>query len=184
SLLASWITRPAPPAPALFTALAGVAVARALDGLGAKGASLKWPNDVELAAKKVAGVLANATSGGGGGVLVLGIGINVHQRAADFPAEIAAIATSLALAGHDVDRLALLARVTRELDRIALPDERAVALAEWRARSTLLGKGVEVRIQGRAPFAGTATAIDDEGALLVNTATGIERVVSGEVRPA
>lgn len=183
SLLASWIVRPAPFAPALFAALAGVAIARALASLGREGARLKWPNDVELDGRKVAGALAHATSDGSGGVLVLGVGINVHQRAADLPAEIAAIATSLAMTGAAVDRLALLARLTRELDRLEDPAERAAAMEEWRSRSTLLGRGVQVTLEDRS-FAGTATAIDDEGALLVHTATGIERVVTGEVRLA
>ncbi len=183
SLLASWILRPAPFAPALFAALAGVAIARALASLGREGARLKWPNDVELDGRKVAGAIAHGTSDGGGGVLVLGIGVNVHQRAADLPAEIAAIATSLAMTGEPVDRLALLARVTRELDRLELPAEREPAMEEWRSRSTLLGRGVRVDLEG-ASFFGTATAIDDEGALLVHTATGIERVVTGDVRLA
>jgi BirA family biotin operon repressor/biotin-[acetyl-CoA-carboxylase] ligase len=85
------------------------------------------------------------------------------------------------MAGHDVDRLALLARVTAELDRLERPDERESALEEWRSRSTLTGKGVEVRLPDRT-FGGTATAIDDEGALLVHTASGVERVVTGDVR--
>ncbi len=182
SLLASWIARPAPSGPALFVALAGVAVARALDALGCEGARLKWPNDVELRGRKVAGALAHATSDGSGGVLVLGIGVNVHQAAADFPAGIAATATSLALCGVAVDRLALLARLTRELDRIERPDERPAALAEWRDRATLLGHAVTVTVSGREPFAATATAIDDEGALVVHTASGVERVVTGDVR--
>jgi len=179
SLLASWIVRPAPFAPALYAALAGVAVARALEVLGARASTVKWPNDVELDGRKVAGVLANATSDGRGGVLVLGIGINVHQRASDFPAGLAA--TSRGMAGHDVDRLALLARLTAELDRLERADERGSAMEEWRSRSRLMGKGVEVTLPDRA-FAGTATAIDDEGALLVHTASGVERVVTGDVR--
>jgi BirA family transcriptional regulator, biotin operon repressor / biotin---[acetyl-CoA-carboxylase] ligase len=179
SLLASWIVRPAPLGPALFAALAGVAVARAFDTFGAPSASLKWPNDVELDGRKVAGALANATSDGGGGMLVLGIGINVHQRASDFPAGL--VATSLAASGHDVDRLALLAQLTAELDRLERPGHRDAAMNEWRERSTMLGKGVDVTVGGRS-FAGTATAIDDEGALLVHTASGVERVVSGDVR--
>lgn len=183
SLLASWIIRPAPFAPALFAALAGVAIARALASLGREGARLKWPNDVELDGKKVAGAIAHGTSDGGGGVLVLGIGVNVHQRAADLAPEIAGIATSLAMTGEPVDRLALLARLTRELDRLEGVGEREAAMDEWRARATLLGRGVLVDVDGRR-FAGTATAIDDEGALLVHTATGIERVVTGDVRLA
>lgn len=182
SLLASWIVRPAPAAPALFAALAGVAMARSLDTLGATGAHLKWPNDVELAGKKVAGALAHGSSDGGGGVLVLGIGVNVHQEADDFPAELRASATSLAIAGRAVDRLALLARLTQELDRLDDSGGRAVAMAEWRERSTLIGRQVEVRTAGRDALAGVATAIDEDGALLVRTSTGMERVFAGDVR--
>jgi BirA family biotin operon repressor/biotin-[acetyl-CoA-carboxylase] ligase len=181
SLLASWIVRPAPVAPALFAALAGVAIARSLEALVRADARLEWPNDVHVAGKKVAGALAHATSDGDGGVLVLGIGINVHQRREDFPTELRDRAISLAVAGYAVDRLALLARATRELDRLEDTAERAAALDEWRRRSTFLGKTVEVRAGERAPLRGIATAIDDDGALLVQTSSGTERIVAGEV---
>jgi BirA family biotin operon repressor/biotin-[acetyl-CoA-carboxylase] ligase len=181
SLLASWIVRPAPVAPALFAALAGVAVARSLGALTDADARLEWPNDVHVGGRKVAGALAHGTSDGDGGVLVLGIGINVHQRGDDFPAELSARAISLAMAGHVVDRLALLARLTRELDRLEDPAERRTALDEWRRRSTFLGRTVEVRAGDAAPFRGVAAAIDDDGALLVRTSSGTERVVAGEV---
>ncbi|HKY51276.1 MAG TPA: biotin--[acetyl-CoA-carboxylase] ligase, partial [Candidatus Limnocylindria bacterium] len=71
SLLASWVLRPAPAAPALFAALAGVAVARALEALADVDAHLEWPNDVQVEGRKIAGALAHATSDGEGGVLVL-----------------------------------------------------------------------------------------------------------------
>ena len=182
SLLASWVLSPSPASPSLFAALAGVAVARAIESLGLRDARLKWPNDVELAGRKVAGALAHAASDGAGGVLVLGIGVNVHQRVEDFAPDLRATATSCAIAGTVVDRLALLARVTRELDSLVDPARRAAAMDEWRARSTLLGKAVSVRIEGRAPFIATATAIDDDGALVVHTPTRVERVVAGDVR--
>ena len=178
SLLASWLFRPSPAEPGLFALLAGVAVARALERLGMSGASLKWPNDVEAGQKKVAGALAHATTDGEGGSLVLGIGVNVHQTQDDFPAELRASATSLALAGHTVDRLSLLVAVSRELDRVAGSDERSAALAEWRARSTVLGREVEVTREGRPVVRGVARDIADDGALLV----GSERVVGGDVR--
>jgi len=181
SLLASWIVRPAPVAPALFAALAGVAIARVLEGLAGADARLEWPNDVHVEGRKVAGALAHATSDGDGGVLVLGIGINVHQKSDDFPAELREPAVSLAMAGYPLDRLALLARLTRELDRLEDLAERGAALDEWRRRSTFLGKAVEVRAGERAPLRGIATAIDDDGALLVRTSSGTERVVAGEV---
>ena len=181
SLLASWIVRPAPVAPALFAALAGVAVARSLGALTGADARLEWPNDVHVEGRKVAGALAHATSDGDGGVLVLGIGINVHQRPDDFPAELSARAISLVMAGHPLDRLALLSRLTRELDRLEDRSERGAALDEWRGRSTFLGKTVEVRGGERAAYRGVAAAIDDDGALLVRTSSGTERVVAGEV---
>ena len=184
SLLASWIVRPAPASAALFAALSGVAIARAFDGLGTTGAHLKWPNDVELAGKKVAGALAHGSSDGGGGLLVIGIGVNVHQRVEDFPAELRPTATSLAIAGRSIDRLALLARITGELDRLEGAGERERAMAEWRERSSLIGTRVEVRMAGREPLGGIATAIDDDGALVVRTAAGIEHVIAGDVRPA
>ncbi|HEV8230005.1 MAG TPA: biotin--[acetyl-CoA-carboxylase] ligase [Candidatus Limnocylindria bacterium] len=181
SLLASWIARPAPSAPALFAALAGVAIARALDASTGIDARLEWPNDVVVEGRKIAGALAHATSDGDGGALVLGIGINVHQQRDDFPAELRDRAISLAIAGHDVDRLDLLARLTVELDRLHDADERRAALDEWRGRSTFLGRTVEVRAAARAAIRGVATAIDDDGALLVRTAAGTEKVVAGEV---
>jgi BirA family biotin operon repressor/biotin-[acetyl-CoA-carboxylase] ligase len=178
SLLGSWLFRPAPAEPGLFALLAGVAVARALERLGVADASLKWPNDVEAGHKKVAGALAHATSDGEGGSLVLGIGVNVHQRLDDFPPELRATATSLALVGHTLDRLSLFVDLTRELDRVAAPSERRTALEEWRKRSTLLGREVEVTREGSPVVRGVARDIADDGALLV----GSERVVTGDVR--
>ncbi|MDQ2914068.1 MAG: biotin--[acetyl-CoA-carboxylase] ligase [Chloroflexota bacterium] len=178
SLLGSWLFRPAPAEPGLFALLAGVAVARALARVGMGGASLKWPNDVEAGHKKVAGALAHATTDGEGGSLVLGIGVNVHQGLDDFPLELRATATSLALAGHTVDRLSLFVDLTRELDRVAAPAGREPALEEWRTRSTVLGREVEVVREGRPPVRGVARDIAEDGALLV----GSERVVVGDVR--
>jgi BirA family transcriptional regulator, biotin operon repressor / biotin---[acetyl-CoA-carboxylase] ligase len=180
SLLASWLFRPAPAGAGVFTLLAGVAIARALAALGIDDARLKWPNDVELGHKKVAGVLAHATTQGEGGSLVLGIGVNVHQRASDLPGPLAASATSLALSGRDVDRLSLVAVLTAQLDRVARVAERASALDEWRRRSTLLGREVEVTRDGVPALRGVATDVGDDGALLV----GSDRVIAGEVRLA
>ena len=178
SLLGSWLFRPAPAEPGLFALLAGVAVTRAFARLGMGDASLKWPNDVEAGHKKVAGALAHATTDGEGGSLVLGIGVNVHQRLDDFSPQLRAIATSLALAGHTVDRLSLFVDLTRELDRVATPGERREALEEWRKRSTLLGREVEVTRDGMPLVRGVVRDIAEDGALLV----GSERVVVGDVR--
>ena len=178
SLLGSWSFRPAPAEAPLFVLIAGVAVARALERIGARDALLKWPNDVELGHRKVAGVLAHATTQGEAGSLVLGIGVNVHQSPSDFSPALRATATSLAIAGVRADRLSLLAALSSELDRIARPEERPDALAEWRRRATLLGHEVEVTRDGAPALRGVARDVADDGALLV----GGERVVAGEVR--
>jgi BirA family transcriptional regulator, biotin operon repressor / biotin---[acetyl-CoA-carboxylase] ligase len=183
ALLASWVFRPLVPDAAVFVLLAGVAVARALASLGVPGAKLKWPNDVQLAAKKVGGVLADAITVEDGGAIVLGIGVNVHQTRGEL-GEVAAIATSLAAEGHLVDRLALLARICPELERIASStDERQLALGEWRERSSTLGREVEVSSpDGAAPLRGIARALADDGALVVDTASGPHHVIAGDVK--
>ena len=175
SLLASWVFRPLPADAALFALLAGVAVARALDELGVAGARLKWPNDVLLSGKKVAGALADAATTADGGALVLGIGVNAHQAA---PGLVPG-ATSCAGEGHEIDRLALLARLARQLDRIVV--ERAEALAEWRRRAAMLGREVEVRSPGGAALRGLARELADDGALVLDTSAGPQRIVAGEV---
>ena len=176
SLLASWVFRPAPAEPALFSLLAGVAVRRTLRTFGVADVGLKWPNDVWLTGGKIAGCLAH----GAADHLVIGIGINVGQQ--ELPAELADSATTLARAGHAIDRLALLARVSAELDRLADPAAHAEAMAEWRQRSITLGREVEVWESGSATFRGRATALAEDGALVVETEYGQQRVLAGEVR--
>lgn len=177
ALLASWLLRPVPSEPALFSLLAGVAVCRALDALGVDGGGLKWPNDVWYGGRKVAGVLAHATADS----LVVGIGVNVSAERADLPPELADRATSLRIAGHQVDRLALLVRLSAELDRVADPASRGAALEAWRARAVMLGREVEVREAGRPPFRARAESLAEDGALVVRTAYGQQRILAGEV---
>jgi BirA family transcriptional regulator, biotin operon repressor / biotin---[acetyl-CoA-carboxylase] ligase len=176
SLLASWTFRPAPAEPGLFTLLAGVAVTKALRPFGVADLGLKWPNDVWLTNGKIAGCLAHGASDH----LVIGIGVNVSQR--ELPREITGIATSLRRAGHDIDRLALLARLTSQLDVVADPANHPAALTEWRKRSITLDREVEVTEAGGPMFRGTAMALADDGALVVETPYGQQRVIAGEVR--
>ncbi|MBE1877144.1 biotin--[acetyl-CoA-carboxylase] ligase [Myceligenerans pegani] len=210
SLIVSTLLRPAVPAERLgwLPLLAGTAVVRAVsadDGGGpddgAWGLAVKWPNDVLVRAdspvtglggyRKVAGILAEVVpeivpAGGAGepAAVVLGIGLNVSQTAAELPVE---TASSLALAGYgDLDRTALLAALLREVavvvDRweAAGGDPVTSGLADECARvSATLGTRVRAELAGDAGVVeGEAVRLDATGALVIRTAAGQERVVS------
>jgi BirA family biotin operon repressor/biotin-[acetyl-CoA-carboxylase] ligase len=185
---ASWILRPTLPgaeAPRL-TLLASVATAEAIRGWAGAAALLKWPNDVEVAGRKVAGVLAElATEGAGIRHVVLGIGINVNQVEADFPPALAGRATSVRLAvGGPVDRFLLLrgacARLASWLAAEAEHGWRPV-LRRWGELDGAAGRLVRVEVDGRAE-AGRAAGIDRTGALQVRREDGETiRVGAGEV---
>lgn len=197
-LYVSVILRPPTHALALLTIAAGVAVAEAVQSSTGLDPRLKWPNDVYLGERKIAGLLAEAGSleegtdtGGEGGedldgprltYVVLGIGINVMRAA--HPADVAPRASSLEEElGRSVDRGLLL---TASFVNLAARYEQLLQrrtegiLGAWRARSQAsFGRPVEFDAGARR---GIAEGIDDSGALLVRTDTGVERVISGEVR--
>jgi BirA family biotin operon repressor/biotin-[acetyl-CoA-carboxylase] ligase len=118
--------------------------------------------------------------------VVLGIGVNLNQGKADFPKALLGIATSLYRhSGRKLDREKFLQKLLLELEgtyRWLLERRVSKILSEWRKRSVTLGKQVKVT-QGRHVFFGQAVEIDEKGALLVRTDSGImERVVSGDVQ--
>jgi BirA family biotin operon repressor/biotin-[acetyl-CoA-carboxylase] ligase len=167
-----------------ITLAAGVAVCETVNALGVR-ASLKWPNDVLVPPRKLAGILAEmSTRGARAEAIVVGIGLNVNTMR--FPDELAPIATSLRrelAAPAPLDRAAvaaqLFARLEDWLDRFLAGGVADVASA-WRARAW--GLGARVRVNGdRGMLEGTAVDIDDEGALRVATATGEQRVLAGEI---
>lgn len=178
SVLASFVLPGPPAAAAVASLVAGVAVARALDGLGVAGAMVKWPNDVLLRGRKAAGILTHLASGPGGHVVV-GIGLNVAQADSTL-AGLRAPATSLALEGWPLDRLVVLEALARAIAAAfaAPPDS---VLEEWRRRSNVLGRRVQVAQAGRTSLRGLALALDPDGALRVETSYGPERILAGEV---
>lgn len=178
SVLVSFVLPGPPAAAAVASLVAGVAVARALDSLGAPKAGLKWPNDVLLDGHKVAGILTQASSGPGGH-LIVGIGLNVGQTEADLAA-LETAATSLALAGLAVDRLAVLAALSREVSGAFAAPADAI-LDQWQARSTLLGRRVTVSRVGEDAVSGLVAGLEPDGALRLETAYGPVRILTGEV---
>jgi BirA family biotin operon repressor/biotin-[acetyl-CoA-carboxylase] ligase len=178
-LYMSVLLRPAAEAAALLPLAAGVAVAEALEEVGAKG-ELKWPNDVLVDGRKVAGILAEASSTGSTiDWVVLGIGVNLDAEALpdDVKHEAAAIekATPSALAA------AVLARLTVWYD--AVRKRRASVVAAWRERSVpWWGQPVEVAAGDRM-LRGLARDVDERGALLLELENGgVATVLAGDAR--
>jgi BirA family biotin operon repressor/biotin-[acetyl-CoA-carboxylase] ligase len=153
----------------------GLAVCRAVDGATGSAPEIRWPNDVMLAGRKVAGILCEAR----GGLITAGIGINCLQRS--FPPEIADTAGSLVLAtGREVQPFELCPAVLARL-REALEEH------DWRTaiEHVLAGRGTRVRvgpIGAGAAVEGTVLGVDADGALLLRDGAGaVRRVAQGEI---
>jgi BirA family biotin operon repressor/biotin-[acetyl-CoA-carboxylase] ligase len=166
--------------------VAGVAVADAVRDAVGRPAQLKWPNDVLLDGRKVAGVLTEMEGEADRVTFVLvGIGVNVNLHPADFPPEISGSATSLrAAAGTRVDRAAFTARLLAALEaRYAqyLAGGFAAIRPAFEATAFLTGRAV--RVSGpEAAAQGRVVGVDDEGALRLEGADGTAlRVLAGEV---
>lgn len=165
----------------LLSLACGLAIARAIQRLLRLDAHLKWPNDVWIRGKKVAGVLIETRIGASRAEHVLiGLGVNGDLRPEELPPELRAIATSLsAESGHHVCLPALLKLILEDLDRTIhdLHDGDAKGLLrEIRARSIVLGKRVRVEASS-GPAEGRAIGIGDQGELVVETDAG-RRVVN------
>lgn len=180
SLAASFVLAPPPlDRPARLTVLAAVAACRALERCGARGVSIKWPNDLMRDERKCGGLLVERVSGADGrGLAVLGIGINLELRAGDLPPGLAERAGGAGLPGDAPTRRSLLEALLVELDA-ALSDlgsasdrERG---AEYTRRSWLTGRQVELTAAGERVL-DRVTAVTEHGDLLL--ASG--RLLAGE----
>src|SRR5215218_5646631 len=197
SLLVSVVLRPplATDAVWLTVAAAGVALAGAVDEVapGAAPAGLKWPNDLELGGRKAAGLLAEAQLDGDRlAAVLLGMGVNVTQGAADLPAEVADRATSVSLAaGAPVDRAELLAAWAGRFlagYQTLCAGRPGPVLSAYRERLATVGQRVRADRIGADPVVGTAVDLTPAGGLVVQTAAGARvEVLAGDVyhlRPA
>ena len=182
SLLCTILVRPrlAPPQWPAYSLVAAVAVAETLARTAALAARLKWPNDVLIAGRKIAGILLESRVVGdtSTAVIAIGIGINLAQRA--FPAALAARATSIAIeAGRTVARDAMLGALLEDFDgwRARLEGEgMAPVRARWLALADTIGR--RVSIDG---VSGVAVDLDPDGALVLEDGGRRHRVVAGEV---
>jgi BirA family biotin operon repressor/biotin-[acetyl-CoA-carboxylase] ligase len=179
SLLLSVVLRPRlePARLPLLSLGAAVAVADALAEATGLAPRLKWPNDVLVDGRKIAGILLESRLGTAP-LVVLGIGVNLAQRR--FPPALEARATSVVLAGgRPVDGDALLGPLLEALDRQRDALERGALdemLARWRALADTLGRTVSVD-----GVSGVAVDVDEDGALVVAEGDRRRRVVAGEI---
>ena len=185
-----WITiilKPKIPLDHLFMInMAGaIAIARAIRKEYNISALIKWPNDIFAGDKKVGGLLleiaaeADIVHYG-----LLGIGIDANISLADLPPNLKDTVTSLqAEVGHEVDRVALLARVLREFElryQQLEEGEYDSIIREWKSLSLTLDQRVAIRTINKT-FEGVAIDIDNHGALIIRKDNGrIERVIAGD----
>ena len=169
-----------------LTVAAATALVRAIDRTSGVRAEIKWPNDLLVDGRKLAGVLTELSAELDTiKHVTLGIGLDVNQSAADFPPELRSIATSLRIAsGQRVMRPDLATAVLQELGkdyaRIVRGDFEQVA-DEWEARCTTIGRNVVIRV-GDREVRGRAESLDHDGALIVRTQHGRqERIIGGDV---
>lgn len=163
-----------------LTAWGAVAVCRAIERVCGEACCIKWVNDLVCGSRKVCGILTEMTPAGP----VMGIGVNVNQRAGEFPAELRDIATSLREAcGRETDREKLIAAMIEELDRLSadFPHARQPYLDEYRSRCAVLGKEITLMF-GETQRRGRAVGIDEHFGLVVQYDDGdFGTVTGGEV---
>lgn len=199
-LYASVILRPPRHVP-LLTLMAGVALAEAVRGCTSLPIQLKWPNDLVIAGpgiadasahRKIGGILAEASGPPESSAhVIVGFGINLGE--ADWPADVAARATSLeaelasrvGIQGRNVDLATLLveslAALARWRDTLMAGRTDAI-LTRWRELSPSCD-GAQVEVHGAdGPRGGITAGIDETGALRVRTGDTVERVIAGEIR--
>jgi BirA family biotin operon repressor/biotin-[acetyl-CoA-carboxylase] ligase len=174
ALLMSVVLRDLGRAHELVPLAAAVAVCEATEAVAPDiRCEIKWPNDVWIDRRKVAGILVEGRPQEGW--MVLGIGLNVATAADEFPQELRETATSLAATGASAPVADVLAELLPALDRLigAAPD---AMLDQWRTRDALLGQ--PLAWEGGV---GTAQGITDVGDLLVETDDGQVELRAGEV---
>ncbi|HEY8394651.1 MAG TPA: biotin--[acetyl-CoA-carboxylase] ligase [Thermaerobacter sp.] len=171
----------------VLTLAVAVAVAEAVEIVAGRPVGLKWPNDVEIDGRKVAGILLEMVAQADGAEYVIaGIGVNLEVRADSIPDELRDRVTWLAReAAEPVTRNRLAAAILERLEdhyvalHAAGPDP---VLAAWRARATVLGEQVRV-VLPTGEVTGIAIDVDRDGALILDVpGAGRQRVLAGDVQ--
>ena len=183
SIALSIILHPTPAQLPSLIMVASLAVARCIEKVSGLDTQIKWPNDVLVNDKKVCGILIESdVRGSAVDYAVIGIGINVNLKPADFP-EIAATATSLSNElGREISLRGIIHCLLVEAESLylALPEGDSV-FREWRDRLVTLGKEVELT-SGQTSYKGIAESVASDGSLLLRKPDGqLIKIVAGDV---
>jgi len=169
------------------TLMAAVAVAEAMTRFKLK-AEIKWPNDIMHDGRKLVGILTEMTGEIGKiTYLVIGVGINVNISRDEFPEDLRGIATSLCEmnGGEELSRVYLLRAVLEEFDRLyreVMASGFDKVLERWKKHNVTLGREIRVISAGDGSyFTGKAIDLNHDGALVVETADGLQTVYAGDV---
>jgi BirA family biotin operon repressor/biotin-[acetyl-CoA-carboxylase] ligase len=175
--------RIAPASLGVVSLYASAATAECVTSLAGKPAGCKWPNDVVLSGRKIAGILCESSiSAAGVAFAVVGIGLNVNQEV--FPAGLAARSTSVAIeTGRTTDLSRALCSLLGTLEARYAPAGDgwpASVIGEWTKRNVVLGSRVEA-VSGSGRIGGIARAVTGAGALVIETPGGAVEVSAGDV---
>ncbi len=163
----------------------GVALAQAMENLGATGVCLKWPNDVLLRSgddfAKLAGILIELSSDRRGTQAIIGIGLNLAPPTGDLPQPAAGLSQACpkTIDRHDV-LAAILGQLAAVLDTFTVNRFFGLKM-KWQSYHAWQDQAVQILGDGEDPRRGRCLGVDDDGALLLETAAGIERIFSGDV---
>ena len=152
----------------MLNILVSLSIVKALESFNVPKLSIKWPNDILIDDKKVAGLLAQQIGDG----VIVGIGLNVAMGADELPVP---TATSLALAGsNNLDRNSLLSAFLNLFENIFKEwDSGGDFLEKYRQISSTLGRQIRVEVLGRDPIEAEAVAISAQGALILIDGTEV-----------
>ena len=158
----------------LLSLTCAVAIAEAIGKLARGEAKIKWPNDIILNGRKVAGILLESKKSKLGNSYIVGAGVNCHQNVDSFPLELQKTATSIDIENQTVcDRILLAKRLLTVLDHwleIAEQTSKKV-IDRWRKLSVQLGHRVTL-VWNRRKFTGNCIGIDPEKGLIIQLDTG------------
>ena len=161
----------------------GVAVCRALAGLGAQGIRLKWPNDIWLEDRKLGGVLVETRVGGAAAHVVVGVGLNLHLSAeSQRQIGVSGLTALDAACASPLSRNALAAALLGELLSMLPLFERCGFAAfrdEWRSLDALRGRPARVLL-ARDAVEGIARGVDEDGGLLLEHGGKVDKFIAGE----